>query len=166
MKENLTLEMIAPYLPYELGTIYKLSNVIVLSPEQDDELRHKVLTLDNIDFILKYCKPLLHSQSKLTRKIEHNNEKSIPILELCKLAQPLAFFTKEEWNISVSEQNFISIKSKMNIYSFEFDLKDCEMMVYSDNELQTINDRYELYKKLFEMHFAINIPKHLYIEKE
>jgi len=53
------LEQLAPYLPYKLKGIWKLSDVINLRENQKDELREKVLDIENPEFFLNYCKPIL-----------------------------------------------------------------------------------------------------------
>lgn len=75
---KLELKHLAGYLPYELNTKYQLSKVEVLITEQIDEVRDKKLTLDNCDFVLKFCKPILRPLSDLTKEIEVNEEKFIP----------------------------------------------------------------------------------------
>lgn len=140
MEEKLTLEHLAVYLPYGLDTIYKLSDVIIY-PGQDDELRHKVLTSDNIDFVLKYCKPLLHPLLKLTQEIEHDGERFFPSNEFFLI-----------FGAGVNAASVINWKIN-----------------FIDNILYTpyTSLSYDMVKKLFEWHFDVFglIEKGLAIEK-
>ena len=65
--EKLTVNHIAPYLPYGLKGKYTLSNVIILERGQKDEVREKTLDIENPLFFLKYCTPLLLPLDKLTK---------------------------------------------------------------------------------------------------
>ena len=76
---KLELKHIAPYLPYGLIGEYEVSEVV---PNAKQELRTKTLTTTSVDMFLAYCKPILRPLSDLTKEIEHNAEKFIPIQEL------------------------------------------------------------------------------------
>jgi hypothetical protein len=73
--EQLTIKELAPYLPYDLNTIFTLSNVI---NTHKDEIRYKKLTAENVDFVLMFCKPILRPLSDLIKEIEVNGEKFRP----------------------------------------------------------------------------------------
>lgn len=60
---KLELKHLAPYLPYRLNTRYFLSDVIVLNEGQPEDTRDKLLTSDNVKFVLSYCKPILRPLS-------------------------------------------------------------------------------------------------------
>jgi len=78
---KLELKYLAGYLPYDLNTRYLLSNVVNIDQFMD-ELRYKKLTAANCDFVLQFCKPILRPLSDLTKKIEVNGEKFVPIIKL------------------------------------------------------------------------------------
>jgi hypothetical protein len=78
-QETLELKHLAPYLPYRLKGNYEVSEVV---PSAKFELRNKELRNDNIDFFLSYAKPILRPLSDLTKEIEVNEKKFIPIEEL------------------------------------------------------------------------------------
>lgn len=61
---KLELKHLAPYLPYGLKGQFKLSEASILARGQKDELREKILTIDNVSFFLKLCKPLLFPLSE------------------------------------------------------------------------------------------------------
>lgn len=63
MKEELKAEDIVGYLPYVLETCFKLSDVMNV---YKDEVRNKLLTEENLDFVIKYCKPKLIPLHSLT----------------------------------------------------------------------------------------------------
>lgn len=87
MKQD--FKKIVPYLPYELKGNYLLSDVVTGSK---DELRGKLLTVDNVEFFLKYATPILRPLLDLTKEIEVNGEKFVPIERLsdnCQLGHKL-----------------------------------------------------------------------------
>ena len=160
MKEQLTLEMLCGYLPYGISLI-------------DEEINEKfylaginysnneVLIHDNIDgsieeYGISFLKPIFRNlQTDLTKEIEHKGKRFVPLRKLFETAYPMAFVKKKEWEISVSENNFATIKSKQNYISFQVDLEDAEMVVFNnDGEyMEQINDRYKLYQLLQSWHF-------------
>jgi hypothetical protein len=73
---KLEIKHLAPYLPYSLKGNYEVSEVV---PSAKYELRNKELRNDNIDFFLSYAKPILRPISDLTKEIEVNGEKFVPI---------------------------------------------------------------------------------------
>ncbi len=71
--EQLTIKEIAPYLPYDLEVLYKDRFVTDL-------------TIHTINFILKEdCKLVLRPLSDLTKEIEHNGERFVPMIKLAEL---------------------------------------------------------------------------------
>ena len=80
----ITLEQIAPYLPYGLKYDF---NVHDLHPKAPKETRVKTLYGDNIDFCLKHYRKLhLHSLDKLTEPIRvegyNDGKEFVPIIEI------------------------------------------------------------------------------------
>jgi hypothetical protein len=75
---KLELKHLSAYLPYRLNTTYRLSEVINICLKKD-EIRNKELNGNTFDFVLRYCKPILRPLSDLTKEIEVNKEKFIPI---------------------------------------------------------------------------------------
>jgi len=61
--EKLTAEHLAIYLAYGLETLYKLSDVVNCNK---DEIRSKFITLESVDFVFKYCKPILRTRQSIT----------------------------------------------------------------------------------------------------
>jgi len=62
---KLEIKHLAGYLPYGLKGNYLLSNVVNTSK---DELRDKLLTIDNVKFFLDYATPILRPLSDLTKE--------------------------------------------------------------------------------------------------
>ena len=78
MKNELTIQHLAPYLPYGLKGRYMVGDVLKhLSASQNIE-RDKILAIDSVDFFYNFCKPILRPLSDLTKEIEHNGEKFVP----------------------------------------------------------------------------------------
>lgn len=67
---KIELKHLVPYVPYNLDTEYKLSDVICLRAGIRDEIREKRLTAENLDFVLQFCKPKLRPLSELNSKIQ------------------------------------------------------------------------------------------------
>lgn len=82
--KQLELKYLAPYLPYELKGQFLLSKVIGISRVEKDEIREKKLTAENLSFFLAYCIPKLRPMSDLTKEIEINGIKFVPLKELLR----------------------------------------------------------------------------------
>jgi hypothetical protein len=70
------LKHIIGYLPYGLKGNYEVSEVV---QNAKFEIRNKKLRTDNLDFFLSYAKPILRPLSDLTKEIEVNGTKFIPL---------------------------------------------------------------------------------------
>lgn len=128
--EKLELKHLAGYLPYGLKGNYLLSDVV---NTHKDELRDKLLTLDNVKFFLDYATPILRPLSELTKEIEVNGEKFVPIEKIHQL-----YFD----GITISRDNTT-------------ELLDIEM--YTNDHAHTIDFYvgYEIVQNLLEWHFDI-----------
>lgn len=167
---QLTIEHLAPYLPYGLkvsvnNTEYKMTC--------DDNIYH--VTLSIIDTIEGLAKPILGPLSDLTKEIEHNGERFVPIEKLLHIAQENlygykidslfkiisgeSFSTEDSWAfIQHSERgrNAIFYRQTNQFRWFEY-------MV--DGDIIRI-DELALFQKLFEWHFDVYrlIPDNLAID--
>ena len=65
---KLELKHLAPYLPYGLNTQFWVNDAAYVKL-MVDEKRDKLLTSQNVHFVLTYCKPILHPLSDLTKLI-------------------------------------------------------------------------------------------------
>lgn len=88
--EKLTIKQLSAYLPYGLNTIYNLSSVINLGEGARDEVRNKLLTEDNVKFVLLYCKPILRPLSDLS-----NDKKTVLNMSAINYGAGLGYHTKE-----------------------------------------------------------------------
>lgn len=71
---KLTIQHLAPYIPYGLKGRFRVGDVMPHLIEVADEYREKELKISNIEFFFNHCKPILHPLSDLTKEIEHNGE--------------------------------------------------------------------------------------------
>jgi len=118
--EKLELKHLAGDLPYGLETIYNLSDVIGC---RKDETRSKLLTAENCDFVFKYCKPILRPLSSLTKEIEVNGEKFVPIEELKKIHNTTASYKEvQEGIIDQLKTDSIPYWIVKKIYEWHFDI--------------------------------------------
>src|SRR5690606_25172669 len=146
MKEQLTLEMLASYLPYGISLI-------------DEEINEKfylaginysnneVLIHDNIDgsieeYGISFLKPIFRNlQTDLTKEIEHNNERFIPIERL------------NEYHLA-----------GQHYFGFKIEVDELGVIGYRTPEswLPLLN-HFEVWQKLMSWHFWIY--DHSYFEK-
>ena len=75
---ELEVKHLAPYLPYGLKVLH--------CTDKDFPKKEALLTISDYNWLIKqsYFKPMLRPLSDLTKEIEHNGEKFIPINELEK----------------------------------------------------------------------------------
>ena len=152
--EKLELKHIAPYLPYGLKTKYFLSDAIVLNEGQPEDIRDKNLTSDNVNFVLSFCKPILYPLSWLTKEIEHNGKKFMPIAKIISEVHNIYYdkLKAGEDIKSRSNRKVYNIGWEDNWWKIEF------------GEITSL--RYDYVQKLIEWHFNVfNLPEHLYIDK-
>lgn len=105
---ELTIKEIAPYIPYGLNTEYRLGDVI--NSPLADETRSKLLTPENVDFVLKYCKPLLRPLSDLTKEDIQNEI-------LIRWGGGLSDKAKENWLKQITDEMMYSAYNSLR-YDF------------------------------------------------
>jgi hypothetical protein len=93
---KLEIKHLAPYLPYGLNGIYKLSDVINLLDGQKDEIRDKKLASDCVPFFLSYCKPILRPLSDLTKQISDNKGRKF-------------ILAKQLWSVSENDEDVFEL---------------------------------------------------------
>lgn len=145
METHLTIKHLAPYLPYGLSTEYKLGSVISLI-DAKDEVRTKVLTASNVDFVLNFCKPFLRSLSYLTKEIEVNGEKFVPIHRLKQGGTDIVDFYVENGNYSCYDNE--------GHETFYDSKRMCFFNCYR-GDLREFQEQYNAFQKLLEWHFDI-----------
>jgi len=155
----ITLEEIAGYFPYKLKCIYVNTKVelILIDTTVNASEGASIALYHHIGRSMHYCgltsfKPILRPLSDLTREIEHNGGKFMPIVELAKIGIPYkidaVLFTEV-----IEDTYALHYESKDEEYVFGFD-KDgfyhkCVMPLHALNQLQ-------LFQKLYEWHFDIH----------
>jgi len=97
---KLTIQHIAPYLPYELNGCYRLGDVIK-NTHNPDEIRDKLLRDDNVDFFLQYCKPILRPMNILTKELNDD----------------LSYFDDKWFHICFKDGRYIHVEGETVDYS-------------------------------------------------
>ena len=169
MEEKLTLEHLAPYLPYELKvkTKYDIDELSMCNSE-GAYLMYKYDL-----YPLSSFKPLLHPLSKLTQEIEYNGEKFVPILKVLEILKIyLVSYKLLENSIDLildPKKHRANTRTKENRQvRFWFDNFNGIGFYCSNMRLFLYKDIYGAIKKLFEWHIDVFglIEKGLAIEKQ
>lgn len=109
MENKLTLEHLAPYLPYGLGIWFNTSKGVKIH----------TMSANNINDVLHYTtnyKPILRPLSDLTKEIEHNGEKFVPVNELAINPDWIKF---EDWK---NDAMLVSYEEAKSLLKWHFDL--------------------------------------------
>lgn len=145
MKEKLELKDLAPYLPYELKGLEclkgELHELIQIKGDKKHpfiwENKDRAWISNRID-----CKPVLRHISDLTKEIEHNGEKFVPMELIKSGAYPIDYFEDNEW-----------LEDYLEAWILSKDKTHHPIFVPSG-----------LIQQFREWNFAIDIPEHLYID--
>jgi len=146
---KLTIEHLAPYLPYGLKVIveyYGIETMIGLN-------KGCIITdVDDCDFI--GIKPILRNLSDLTKKIEVNGEKFVPINHLLDIHSKCNWSASDYLVISngVGEW-WTSIKGGYSI--FGYNEKNGFYQVTQNGVFNIVKNQIKLYQKLFSWHFDV-----------
>ncbi len=172
---------IIPYLSHELNwdlseTEYgklekhrlewcKLIGINVSDTHGDLALRTNIET-QNKGFLyvnLDVGKPILRSLSDLTKEIEHNGEKFVPLLELANISFP-KFVNSDRFTLV---DNYIDMGYE---YAFLYKMDYMSFVCYTEYNGKSysyacvVPEQYKMFQKLFEWHFNVfNLPEHLWI---
>ena len=139
-----------------------------------------LLIYEDCAFDLINIKPLLRSLSQLTQEIEVDGVRFVPIVELYKIAVNDIFTYVPDFDVSIiaHENNTLGLVVKevdngerngftLNYpteYEYRFEFK---LSLNNEKESHSYNlNQFQLFQKLQEWHFAIDIPSELYIEME
>jgi len=146
---KLELKYLISYLPYKLKGNYTLSDVIRLMESQRDEVRKKELAEDCVKFFRLYCKPILRPLSDLTKEIDVNGEKFIPVNELAK--KHIDWFH--------GDSDLIVECEVLRQFNLKINWKCNEELFYNDDLfIMTVNhhlNKYWVMEKFFEWHFDV-----------
>lgn len=102
-------------------------------------------------FEISDVKPILHPLSDLTKEIEHNGEKFVPIVELAKISSMVDDINKYE--ISTNSR-FLSIYFENN-QIFSYSKKYRSFTYECFGSLHMCPYQFQLFQKLIEWHFDI-----------
>ena len=154
---ELTIEHLSAYLPYKLQCVAsgKLYGIDILKKEMDC---YMLMNLINNDTTYK---PVLRSISELTKEIEHNGEKFVPMIELLKIEMDLHFKNCSDFNIEYNVM-FSWVKYNFNFeqYALFYDNSFISFKGANYNNgsilgyYPTLN-QYSLIQKLLSWHFDI-----------
>jgi len=170
------------------GKVRLFNNLILYSKDvnlQDCKLgfdgnKQPYLMHENIPYYLDEIKPYKRSLSQLTQEIEHDGVRFVPMVELYKIAVNDIFTYVPDFHVTMiahaentfglvvkevisGERNGFTLNYPTEYeYRFEFQLSlnnEQKSSFYNLNQFQ-------LFQKLQQWHFAIDIPSELYIEME
>ena len=173
---KLELKHLAPYLPYKLTAEMidykcdyvgkKYDEIVGVHQWDKSGLLWCVLTVGCSKPSLDKIKPILRPLSDLTKEIEHNGEKFVPLEKLFKMidnSDYIEFLIKNELlNCDLLKMN-TQIDDDWNhvliIHSDESDLEfhysNCSFGLFTNWEHLFVSNLYELLQKLFELHFDV-----------
>ena len=146
---QLTLEHLAGYLPYGLKVQWSDGRTSLVNPYLDEDYRQNneiglFIVLFAIEKELK-LKLILRNLSDLTKEIEHNGERFVPIVELLKLKFPdrpkEGAYSKIEFETEGWPRAFYTFSAAHDIIIHTFDLK---------------NEPFWIIQKLYEWKFDLH----------
>lgn len=162
MENKLTLEHLAPYLPYMVNVIFEYKPSFKCDPNY---FKTENLHPSNISIIGKKTysvvssKPILRPLSDLTKEIEHNGVKFVPIVELLKIKHKKWY--DENVGSSYSDIEFESVPNYAKA-CFSFQALNSIEVWYKSLELEP----YWIIQKLLSWHIDVFnlIPQNLAID--
>ncbi|MDR2274324.1 MAG: hypothetical protein LBF27_25680 [Sphingobacterium sp.] len=163
----LTLEHLAPYLPYGLKVVSKINNYsyTLLGACKDE-----ILIQDDLNgwYATNIFKPILRPLSELTKEIEHNGVSFLPLLLLAKVEDyQNNYLDDDESGIPIIGKDVsdfdMGSMTYAHTYRFRFDeelklfvvdlLDEDGSMISEAINIATRN--FDLIKKLYEWHFDV-----------
>jgi len=173
------LEYILPYLSHNLKCQYSDGGIVTIDPLLTMADFNKMKAPLEHCFGEGCCKPLLHPLSDLTKEIEHNGEKIIPIKELANICEGW----EDEGDFDPADLTFTDYGNREDCYYAEwmdglnqnqsFSIKDWDfnrIWIRDRKNLMGIEAcvipyQLKLFQKLFEWHFNVfNLPQGLWID--
>ncbi|WP_312922560.1 hypothetical protein [Empedobacter brevis] len=141
---SLELKHISPYLPYELTGICTeefsgIEKVIGISKYSNTDEVYLITSLDDLD--IEYFKPIFRPLSDLTKEIEVDREKFVPI-DAIKSMSDMPYsnsFRYEEGNFIFTEQRLISEYGSHSWLDFD----------------HVASNQILFFEKLYEWHFDV-----------
>lgn len=164
--EILEIKHLAPYLPYGVKFISELDKpydefgrqpIWTINGIHELFGGYSLLTKDNNDsYAITKCKPLLRPLSDITKEIEHNGEKFVPLKRITK-----EYYDPDNETIFDNENLF---KIVYNKYCYPSNNKRTshwwlsyneESISFDNQEVESVLPQYRLLQKLFEWHFDL-----------
>jgi len=153
--DKLTLEHLAPYLPYELkvrsnhGTIYKMGLY--------NDMKGSGIETRTIDQCLD-MKPLLRPLDQLTKEIEHKGKLFVPIIELFNSwygAEPDQIILADGEGPFYGFDGYLD-KTRSSIFSFYYN-SVLQSFIFLENSKPRKRVRQRpMFQKLVEWHFDLD----------
>lgn len=147
---KLELKHLACYLPYGIDVLKSMEWI-------DGSKREWVVRLDfdNILSLFGCSKPILRPLSDLTKEIEHNGERFIPIKEIWKLLHPDSDLINCECD---GEEQYATKDYGQHIFSYD-PIEKC-FGLFADwhndgDKPHCVFGGYDLMQKLFEWHYDV-----------
>ncbi len=156
--KQLTINEIAPYLPYKVKVQWYKSN--------DKDLETSILTASNYSFLIDRHNaiPILRPLSDLTKEIEYNGERFVPILALLNYVRYGLDGLDTYYNDKDNLESYVISEYKNSISCYEKYNDDKTLNIATDHEI--FFEPYYIIEKLLEWHFDIFslIPQNLAVD--
>lgn len=176
-KEQLTIKHLTPYYQHDLygyaSTCELKGKLVGMHGIEYLTLSHSINDHNTVNssYQVSEFKPLLRNLPDLTKEIEVNGERFVPIVELFKMLPSSnyvdyrgnfkypQFQIDDEWNHCLSYET-----KQQDTLCFSFDSNSNSFMLMVNETIEFVSNQLALFQKLYEWHFAIDIPSHLYID--
>ena len=155
---KLEIKHLAPYLPYGLRIEHptmmsgnrKISEMRNLG-QTSIEISHRIYVQ------ISSCKPLLRQLSELTKEIEIDGEKFVPITELAKIYETDEIFghLKFEIKYDFAAVKYVDSEENNIIFCYNFKTKSFGTHDFDNKIIHTVQNQLDLFQKLFEWHFDV-----------
>jgi hypothetical protein len=102
-------------------------------------------------------KPVLHKLSDLTKEIEHNGEKFVPIIELARTGFDVCddFEIKTRSKEGISGCMFSDSDGIMSVFAYHYDRESFGAHLCDDGSFITVYNQFIMFQKLIELHFDL-----------
>lgn len=166
MKDTIKLHEICGYLPYGMKVRWCDGKVDKINPWIDYDAKSEgEIDLQLFLFVIhetdtpEDLKPLLRPLSDLTKEIEHNGERFVPIYKLLDVETSMNWsntqYLKSEHGLY---EQWVQFKDKPDSFVFGFNSEKLYFYMHTDNKGNntSVKNQYKLFQKLHEWHFDIH----------
>ena len=159
---KLELKHLAVYLPYDLPISYeykvdknKYTGLLVLKGLEKLGKEHNLLLFSGTTLHIKFCKPILRNLSDLTKEIEVNGVKFVPLVELLKTA---GYESYKHSDISGSPiSGYYKLKGSHFTLEFEFEFDSLhKMFLMKHNNVFSTVKQLNCFQKLYSWLFDLD----------